>query len=116
MKRECTAVSYAILVLLLTYSVLLLSSANPHKIEAVSEWQQCNATIGECNGEEGELTLMKQNRLLAADENKYISFDVTQKRGPVCNALIYQSCILPSNVQTRPCTIYNFCDRGRQGS
>lgn len=112
MKRVCMVVSYAIL--LLIYS-LLLSSANSHKIDGGLVQPKCNATIGECNGEEGELMLM-QDPVLVADENKYISFKAAQQRGPVCDAVIYQSCLQPSNVQNRPCTIYNLCDRGRQGS
>ncbi|EXB77670.1 hypothetical protein L484_018187 [Morus notabilis] len=75
-----------------------------HKVEAQSTngttTPPCNAsTTAECKG-----------------EKKYITFDAKNKRGPFCNALIYLSCIQQSNAQNRPCTLYNFCDRGRHGS
>lgn len=102
LKREhCMAVSYAALVLIL---VSLCGANFVHKVEAQSTngttTPPCNATTtAECKG-----------------EKKYITFDAKNKRGPFCNALIYLSCIQQSNAQNRPCTLYNFCDRGRHGS
>ncbi|EXB77669.1 hypothetical protein L484_018186 [Morus notabilis] len=109
-------VSYAVLVILVLIS---LAGANiAHKVEALSidgtsGARLFNATIDDCNGEELGEFFMQRN---LAEQKKYITFDVANKKGPVCYALKYGSCLMKSNKQSRPCTIYNKCDRGGQGS
>ncbi|KAM6549368.1 hypothetical protein CsatB_021044 [Cannabis sativa] len=133
-RREYMAISnYAILVFLSILIVLIhtmtlsAASSTAPKMEAVSviagatRQSQFNTscTIEECeNGDIKELILMEDEAIGGGDDGKYIVYDITRKRGPFCDAHIYQSCIRSSKNARRPsraCTVYNFCDRGRPG-
>jgi len=99
--KVCFAVSFAVLLISLATNVS--TEANTLDGNTNFPW-----TVAEFIGEEGEPLMESEvsRRLLGGP----ISYKPLQG-GPFCSAKIYRDCIRPIGKDTRPCTVYNRCDR-----
>ena len=107
LRKGCFAVCFAVILISFGTNVSVAAAAleaNPNV--------SCDATIAECNGDE-ELLMESEvsRRILAGRKITYNGFNPGKQ---VCNAQLYGNCIQAINMRTRPCAIYNRCQRGKE--
>jgi hypothetical protein len=105
--KVCFAVSFAVLLISLATNV----SAAANTLDGNTNFRW---TVAEFIGEEGDPLMESEvsRRLLGG----MISLKTSQGSEPVCHAKIYGNCIVSISKDTRPCTVYNRCDRNHARS
>lgn len=108
LRKGCFAVCFSVILISFGTNVSVAAAAleaNPNV--------SCGATIAECNGDEGLLMESEVSRRILAD-GKFVTYNGFKPDKPFCNAQLYGNCIEAINIKTRPCTMYNRCQRGTE--
>ncbi|KAF3958181.1 hypothetical protein CMV_016889 [Castanea mollissima] len=109
LRKGCFALCFAVILISFGTNMSVAAAA----LEANPNFS-CDATIAECNGDEELLMESEVSRRILADGKS--TYNGLKPEKPFCNAQLFSNCIEAINMKTRPCTMYNRCQRGLESS